>query len=30
MKILVLAPYPLYQNRGTPIAVKMLVEKTGP
>ncbi len=26
MKILVLAPHPFYQNRGTPIAVKMLVE----
>ncbi len=26
MKILVLAPHPFFQNRGTPIAVKMLVE----
>jgi glycosyltransferase involved in cell wall biosynthesis len=26
MKILVLAPHPFYQNRGTPIAVKMLLE----
>ena len=26
MKILILAPHPFYQNRGTPIAVKMLVE----
>ncbi|MCP3929456.1 MAG: glycosyltransferase family 4 protein [Bacteroidetes bacterium] len=27
MKILVLAPQPFFQNRGTPIAVKMLVEE---
>ncbi len=26
MKILVLAPHPFFQNRGTPIAVKMLLE----
>ncbi len=26
MKILVLAPHPFYQNRGTPIAVRMLLE----
>ncbi len=29
MKILVLAPHPFYQNRGTPIAVKMLLETLG-
>jgi glycosyltransferase involved in cell wall biosynthesis len=26
MKVLVLAPHPFYQNRGTPIAVRMLLE----
>lgn len=26
MKLLVLAPHPFFQNRGTPIAVKMLIE----
>lgn len=29
MRILVLAPQPFYQNRGTPIAVRMLVEALG-
>lgn len=29
MKILVLAPHPFYQNRGTPIALRMLLECLG-